>query len=64
MLKNKVIGFSDVLEKAQLVGEATISPVKDGEGLHRRPDNGRVYSISATPIKQQHSITGQESPII
>ena len=61
--KNKIIGFSDALEKAQLVGEASISPVKEGEGLNKKPDNGRVFSVSATPVKQKLPIISQESPI-
>ena len=32
-------------EAAQLVGEATISPTKEGEGLMKKPDVGAFMSV-------------------
>ena len=42
--------WRESLEAANLVGEATISPGKEG-GLQRRLDLGAVMSITGTPIK-------------
>ena len=56
--------FLEALEKADLVGEATISPTKDGEGLKRNVDCGTVLSVSGTPSKQLFSSIGSNSPII
>ena len=57
--------FNAALEKAVLVSEsAVISPVKDGHGLKKQPDNGMVLSISGTPLKQHTSQDPPMSPII
>ena len=42
------------IEEANLVGEATISPVKAGAGLDRQPDIGMIVSVTATPSKPNH----------
>jgi hypothetical protein len=41
------------------VGEATITPTKDGEGLQKQPDTGVVTPVEGTP-----SIFHLDSPII
>ena len=40
------------LEAANLVSEATITPVKDGNGLLRCPQSGRVTDIIGTPVRE------------
>ena len=62
--KNENDTFADALKKADLVGEATISPAKEGEGLKRRLDTGIVLSISGTPSKQSFIQSYPDSPII
>ena len=52
--------FSEKVKKANLVGEATISPTKQGEGLHKKPDHGTVYSVTGMSAKQM--IVGEEYP--
>ena len=42
------------IEEANLVGEATISPVKDGVALEKQPDKGMIVSVTATPSKPNH----------
>ena len=56
--------FIEALEKANLVGEATISPTKDGEGLEKNVDCGKVLSVSGTPAKLSLSSDCPNSPII
>ena len=60
----EINSFSAALEKANLVGDATISPVKEGGGLQKKPDSGRVYSVCGTPLKNQLAVISPESPII
>ena len=55
--------FIEALKQANLVGDATISPVKEGEGLQRKLDSGIVLSVSGTPAKQL-SLVHPSSPII
>ena len=50
--ENSVDNFSEKVKKANLVGEATISPTKQGEGLHKKPDHGAVYSVTGMSAKQ------------
>ena len=42
------------IEEANLVGEATISPVKDGVALEKQPDKGMIVSVTATPSQPNH----------
>ena len=57
--------FHIALEKANLVSaSAAISPVKDGQGLQKKPDNGMVLSVSGTPLKQHNNQDLSSSPII
>ena len=44
--------FIQALKQANLVGDATISPVKEGEGLQKKIYSGIVLSVSGTPAKQ------------
>ena len=44
--------FQKKLEAANLVSEATITPVKDGNGLLRCPQPGRVTEIIGTPVRE------------
>ena len=46
------------IESAILVGEATITPTKDGEGLHKKLDHGFVHSVIGTPSSSSY----QDSP--
>ena len=44
--------FNEALKVADLVTEkSNVSPLKDGEGLNKRPDHGKVMSITGTPVK-------------
>ena len=60
----KVSDWSEVLEKAVLVTEATVSPSKEGETLQRKPDCGLVFSVSGTPAKSNLVPNYPDSPII
>ena len=53
-----------MLLRTELVGDATISPLKEGEGLRKKPDCGRVHSVCGTPLKNQLAVISQESPIL
>ena len=55
--------FAEALKKADLVGDATISPSKEGEGLQKKSDIGIVLSVSGTPSKSI-SVNVPDSPII
>ena len=48
------ISLRKAIEEANLIGEATISPVKDGVGLEKQPDKGMIVSVTATPSKPNH----------
>ena len=48
---SRASSWSEAIETADLVGEATISPAKVGEGLQRKPDHGTVLSVTGTPSK-------------
>ena len=52
--------FSEKVKKANLVGEATISPTKHGEGLHKKPDHGTVFSVTGMAAK--HTIVEEDYP--
>ena len=52
--------FSEKVKKANLVGEATISPTKHGEGLHKNPDHGTVFSVTGMAAK--HTIVVEDYP--
>ena len=53
--------FREIVEKADLVGEATVSPSKDGEGLKKTPDLGFIHSITGTPSRNM-PIQNENSP--
>ena len=57
---NSVDNFSEKVKKANLVGEATISPTKHGEGLYKKPDHGAVFSV--TGMSAKHMIVQQDFP--
>ena len=62
---NSVDDFSEKVKKANLVGEATISPIKHGEGLFKKPDRGAVFSV--TGMSAKHTIVEEDfagSPIL
>ena len=61
--KKENINFAEALKQADLVGDATISPVKEGEGLQRNLDSGIVLSISGTPAKH-FNLETPNSPIL
>jgi hypothetical protein len=59
--------FRESVEKADLVGEATASPSKDGEVLKKTPDSGFIHSVQGTPninMTNQSSLTSPASPIL
>ena len=57
--------FHIALEKAELVSASpTISPLKDGQGLQKQPDNGMVLSVSGTPLKKPTNQDLPSSPVI
>ena len=58
--ENIVENFSEKVKKANLVGEATISPTKHGEGLYKKPDHGTVFSV--TGMSAQHAIVVEDYP--
>ena len=43
-----------------IVGEATISPTKHGEGLYKKPDHGTVFSV--TGMSTQQTIVVEDYP--
>ena len=49
--------FSKKLEAANLVSEATITPVKDGAGLLPVPQAGRVTEILGTPTRESSDVS-------
>ena len=57
---NSVDNFSEKVKKANLVGEATISPTKHGEGLYKKPDHGAVFSV--TGMSAKHMLVQQDFP--
>ena len=63
-VENKDEEFRKAIEEAELVGESTISPVKDGDGLQKRDDRGIVVSVTATPSKSSNFIPYGASPIL
>ena len=57
--------WEESIENADLVGEATISPMKDNEGLAKKLDNGHITSITGTPSKTSIFLdSNSSSPII
>ena len=57
---NSFDNFSEKVKKANLVGEATISPTKHGEGLYKKPDHGAVFSV--TGMSAKHTIVEEDFP--
>ena len=51
-LDNREAALKESIEAADLVGPATISPNKDGEGLKKIPDLGFIHSVTGTPIRK------------
>ena len=64
MAKGKDEVWKETIETAELVGEATITPSKDGEGLRKTPDIGFISSITGTPSRNTPSLTHAASPIL
>ena len=64
IINERTEAWSEILEKADLVGEATITPTKENQGLKTQPDTGLITSITCTPAKPTFSIEPQQSPII
>ena len=64
MRKDRNEAWRESVEAAHLVGKATISPIKEGEGLRKNPDLGAVVSVTGTPFKQNPSLDYAESPIL
>ena len=60
---NETDDWTKTVEAANLVGEATISPVQEGVGLQRQPDRGSVVSVTATPSKASHQMNFSASPV-
>ena len=56
--------WKEKVEAAKLVGEATISPSKEGEGLMKKPDVGAFVSVVGTPVKQNLVHDLSASPIL
>ena len=56
--------WKDSIEAADLVGEATITPSKDGEGLKKIPDLGFIHSITGTPLRTNPCLSSSASPIL
>jgi hypothetical protein len=56
--------WNEKIEAAQLVGDATISPSKAGEGLVKKPDLGLFVSVVGTPVKQNQVQDLPTSPIL
>ena len=56
--------WKERVEAAKLVGEATISPSKEGEGLMKKPDVGAFVSVVGTPVKQNLVHDLSASPIL
>ena len=59
---NQEEAWRKTLEKAELVGESTIST--GNGGLQKQPDLGMVMSITGTPVKSTFQISPTSSPII
>ena len=55
--------WKEIIEKADLVGEATISPTKENQGLKSQLDTGLITSITGTPAKAASSELQVFSPI-
>ena len=55
--------WRETIEAADLVGDATVSPGKEGHGLQRQPDLGLVTSITGTPIKPTSQEIYSASPV-
>ena len=56
--------WSEVLQKAVLVTEATVSPSKEGEVLQKQPEVGLVFPVSGTPSKSNLHPDCPNFPII
>ena len=56
--------WKDIIERAELVGEATISPTKENQGLKTQLDRGLITSITGTPAKTDSlELVSVSSPI-
>ena len=62
--KDREKAWTEAIEAAELVGEATITPSKEGEGFKKTPDLGYVYSITGTPSRNTPCMTSTASPIL
>ena len=62
--KERDEAWKENIENAKLVGEATISPVGDNEGLKKRLDRGLITSVTGTPAKPSFLLDSHSSPIL